>query len=223
LIDEPDDEHMLRPEFGRGLKALTAANLSYDLLITPRHSAAALAVVDAHPQLRFVLDHAGPARCARWWPDAFATGPGRTRAANVACKLSGLEFMADWQEWSAEDLRPYQEAVLQAFGPNRIMLGSNWPVFTIAGGYTRAIGASLTLIEGLTADERSAISRRPRASASSPCPPSESDRRVCACGRCWDGPGWDATCTRSEPFRRPPAGRASTCGASAESRSCSAP
>jgi L-fuconolactonase len=158
LIDEADDQYMLRPEFQRGLSALAAADLCYDLLIAPRHFASAVAVVDAHPDVRFVLDHAGLPDVRGGGLDAWL--PGLTELArrpNVACKLSALELMADWGEWTGPDLRPYQEAILEAFGPARIMIGSNWPVCTVAGGYPRAIGASLVLLEQLSVDERAAI------------------------------------------------------------------
>lgn len=65
--------------------------------------------------------------------------------------------MADWADWSRQDLRPYQEAILHAFGPERIMIGSNWPVCTVAGDYELAVGASLALLGGLSVDERAAI------------------------------------------------------------------
>ncbi|MGB0091618.1 MAG: amidohydrolase family protein [Solirubrobacteraceae bacterium] len=158
LTDEADDRYMQRREFGRVLRALAAANLSYDLLIGPRHVAAALAVVDAHPELRFVLDHGGlpdvrGGGLALWQP---GMGPLAGRG-NVACKLSGLEYMADWGRWSPQDLLPYQAAMLDAFGPERIMIGSNWPVCTVAGDYGLAVGASINFLEGLSADERGAI------------------------------------------------------------------
>jgi L-fuconolactonase len=158
LIDEADDQYMLRPEFQRGLSALAAADLSYDLLIEPRHFAGATTTVDAHPDLRFVLDHAGLPDVRGGGLDAWL--PGLTelaRRANVACKLSALELMADWADWTGPDLRPYQEAVLEAFGPGRVMIGSNWPVCTVAGGYPRAVDASLALLDELSVDERAAI------------------------------------------------------------------
>ncbi len=158
LTDEPDDDFIRRPEFGRGLAALAAAGLSYDLLIAPRHFASALAVVDRHSELRFILNHGG-------LPDVRGEGLARwstgltelARRANVACKLSALEFTADWSSWTPADLRPYQEAILHAFGPDRVMVGSNWPVCTVAGDYARVVGASATLLSVLSADERAAI------------------------------------------------------------------
>jgi L-fuconolactonase len=158
LIDEPDDHYMLRPEFQRGLSALAAAELSYDLLIEPRHLATAMGVVDAHPDLRFVLDHAGLPDVRGGAIDAWLPGiKDLARRGNVACKLSGLELMARWADWNRRDLRPYQDAVLAAFGPERLMIGSNWPVCTVAGGYEEAVGASLALLEGLSVSERAAI------------------------------------------------------------------
>jgi L-fuconolactonase len=71
--------------------------------------------------------------------------------------LSALELMADWANRTPPDLRPYQEAVLKAFGPGRIMIGSNWPVCTVADGYPRAVGASLAPLDELSVDERAAI------------------------------------------------------------------
>jgi L-fuconolactonase len=158
LIDEPDDGYLLRPEFQRGLRALAGAGLAYDLLIAPRHLAGALTVVDAHPDLRFVVDHAGLPDIARGdWEDWLPGLQALARREHVACKLSGLELMADWVQWSPGDLRPYQEAVLTAFGPERLMLGSNWPVCTVAGGYQRAVAAGLELVDGLAVHERAAV------------------------------------------------------------------
>lgn len=92
LIDEADDQYMLRPEFQRGLRALTAADLCYDLLIEPRHLAAAVTVVDAHPDLRFALDHAGLPDVRGGGLDAWLAGLNAlARRSNVECKLSALD------------------------------------------------------------------------------------------------------------------------------------
>jgi L-fuconolactonase len=141
LHDEPDDYFMLRPEFLSGLSHLRRFGLTYDLLLFPRHLPVACQVVARFPEHTFVLDHiAKPTIRTKeiepWARDLkmLATFP------NVACKISGLVTEASWDSWRAEDFDSYLEVVLEAFGPNRLMVGSDWPVCTVAANYSQVIG-----------------------------------------------------------------------------------
>jgi L-fuconolactonase len=122
--DEPDDGFMLRAGFLRGIASLRRWDLSYDILIFPRHLPAARELVGRFPEQRFILDHMAkpPIRegaLEPWASDlrALATLP------NVACKMSGMVTEADWEQWQPGDLRPYIHTVLDAFGAERLMIG----------------------------------------------------------------------------------------------------
>jgi L-fuconolactonase len=160
--DEPDPAWLGRPEVRRALHAIAAAGLPYDLLVRPSQAAAALDVVRAVPELTFVLDHlgkppiAGPASASpdpQWlaWFRELAAEP------NVVCKLSGMVTEADWNTWTIADLKPYADAALEAFGPDRLMFGSDWPVCLLAGTYTEVFEASRTLTDDLTETDRAAV------------------------------------------------------------------
>jgi L-fuconolactonase len=138
--DEPDDQFMLRQEFVNGIKLLAQFDLTYDILIFPKHLAAACELVRNFPHQPFVLDHiAKPfikdGKIAPWDVDIrrLATFP------NVFCKVSGMVTEADWQQWQPADFRPYLDVVFEAFGPRRIMFGSDWPVCTLAGTYAQVV------------------------------------------------------------------------------------
>jgi L-fuconolactonase len=135
---EPDDEFILRADFNAGIKALTPSGLTYDILIYERHLPAAIKFVDRHPKQIFVIDHVAKPRIAEkvlepWRSNLFELA----KRENVYCKLSGMVTEADWQNWSAADLRPYADVVLEAFGPARLMFGSDWPVCLLATTYKR--------------------------------------------------------------------------------------
>jgi L-fuconolactonase len=134
--DEPDSQFMLRPEFLRGLGVLKQFNLAYDLLVFPKQLPAAIQVVKQLPEQRFVLDHiAKPvirAGVLRPWREDMRE---LARHENVCCKISGLITEARWQGWTKEDFRPYLDLVFEAFGEERVMFGSDWPVCLLAGTY----------------------------------------------------------------------------------------
>ncbi|MFF7340946.1 amidohydrolase family protein [Streptomyces sp. NPDC008163] len=155
---EPDPEWLLRPDVLRGLAAVADAGLVYDLVILPHQLPAAARAAAALPGLVLVLDHAGKppvaARRTRPWADdlrAFAALP------NTVCKLSGLVTEADWRAWTPDDLRPYAETVIDAFGPGRLMFGSDWPVCRLAATYAEVLDTARTLIQDLSDDERAAV------------------------------------------------------------------
>ena len=158
LQDEPDDDFMLRKDFNRGIRTVTAAGLVYDILIYERHLPQAKRLVDRHPKQVFVLDHIGKPRISEgsfhsWCRNIvdLALRP------NVYCKLSGMVTEADWHSWTYAQLTPYLETVLEAFGAGRLMYGSDWPVCLPATTYARWFGTVSRFLEGLTESEQDRI------------------------------------------------------------------
>ena len=135
LQDEPDDDYMLGAAFNRGIRAVTAAGLVYDILIFERHLPQTIRFVDRHPEQDFVLDHIGKPRIR---DGSFSDWNRRirdlARRPRIRCKMSGLATEAAWGGWTEEQFLPYLDAVLEAFGPDRLMFGSDWPVSLPAVG-----------------------------------------------------------------------------------------
>ena len=141
LQDEGDDRFMLRPQFIRGLQTLAVAGLTYDLLIPARQMPMALELLPQVPQLRVVLDHVGKpnikaAKLEPWRSQLIQLA----RLPNVYCKLSGLVTEADWVQWEPSAMAPYLDAAFEAFGPERLIYGSDWPVCTLAGALEQVHG-----------------------------------------------------------------------------------
>lgn len=137
---EPDDQFLLRPEFLRGISVLEEFDLAYDILIYTRHLPIAAEFVERFPRQRFVLDHLAKPPIKREEIDIWAQGIRRlARFPNLYCKLSGLVTEADWQNWNPRQIDPYLEVAFEAFGPDRLMIGSDWPVCLVASSYTRAV------------------------------------------------------------------------------------
>jgi L-fuconolactonase len=135
---EPDDRFLVREDFIRGVRKLREFNFSYDILIYPRQLPAAIELVKKIPEQRFVLDHmAKPKIRSReielWTRQMQELAANR----NVWCKVSGLVTEADWHSWQPSDFTPYVDVVFEAFGPDRIMFGSDWPVCLLAGNYEK--------------------------------------------------------------------------------------
>lgn len=154
---EPDD-FLLRPAFQRGVRLLARLGLAYDILIYPRHLKAAGQFVSRFPSQRFVLDHlAKPeirsGRLDEWRRDlrALAEFP------NVFCKLSGLVTEADWQSWTPDQVRPYLDAAFECFGAHRLMIGSDWPVCTLAAPYGRTMAVISDYVARCSEAERGAV------------------------------------------------------------------
>ncbi len=156
--DEPDPAWLARPAVRAGLGAVGDAGLVYDLLVRPRQLEAAIAAVAALPGVRFVLDHAGKPEIAAGGLEPWRGLVGRLAALpNVAVKLSGLVSEADRARWSIEQLRPFAEVVLEAFGPERVMFGSDWPACLPAAGYDQVFEAAQACCAGLGPAETSAV------------------------------------------------------------------
>jgi L-fuconolactonase len=156
---EPDPRWLCRDDVRRGLAAVAAAGLVYDLLVVPPQLPAAIETVAALPELTFVLDHAGKPAIASGGGLASWRSDIRVLAAlpNVAVKLSGLITEADHATWTVDQLRPYVHTLLDAFGADRVMFGSDWPVCLLAGSYDDVIAAAEVLTGGLDAAEQAAV------------------------------------------------------------------
>ena len=155
---EADPDWLCRKDVRRGLSAVADAGLVYELLILPHQLAAAEQTVAALPNARFVLDHGAKPPIASGHLEPWA-GSLRKLAAlpNVACKFSGLVTEARWTTWTVEDLRPYVEILLNAFGPERLLFGSDWPVCLLAAEYAEVLAASQQLTAALSPAERDAV------------------------------------------------------------------
>jgi len=133
---EPDDRFLVREDFVKGVAQLGAFGFTYDILVYTKQLPAAIELVTRFPEQRFVIDH-----CAKPEIKAGTTEPWATQMrkiaqhTNVFCKVSGLVTEADWKGWKADDFRPYLDVVFEAFRPDRLMFGSDWPVCLLAGTY----------------------------------------------------------------------------------------
>jgi len=158
LQDEDDDRYMLRSDFKQGLRQLEKYGLTYDILIYPRHIKYACALVSEFPQQKFIIDHlAKPlikeGKIEAWKKDMQELA----KEDNVFCKLSGMVTEANWNSWKQEDFVPYMETLLEIFGPNRLLFGSDWPVFTVAAKYEQVLGIVINFISFLSPAEQAHI------------------------------------------------------------------
>ena len=137
---EPDDRFLLQPEFLRGITVLEEFDLTYDILIYPKHLPVAAEFVQRFPRQRFVLDHLAkpPIKSGDLHPWNSEIRE-LAKSPNVFCKLSGLLTEADWKNWKPEHIAPYLDIAFDSFGPDRLMIGSDWPVCTVAASYSRAM------------------------------------------------------------------------------------
>jgi L-fuconolactonase len=156
--DEPDPGWLARPEVRRGIRAVGDAGLAYDLLVLTPQLRSARQLVEEMPEVRFVLDHlAKPGIAARQW-DPWDTGISTLGSLpNVTAKLSGLVTEARWDGWKPDDFRRYADHALRAFGPDRLMFGSDWPVCLLAAGYGEVFDLAHELTATLSPAERAAV------------------------------------------------------------------
>ena len=138
--DEPDDRFLVRDDFVRGIAGLRPFGFTYDILIYPRQLPAALDLVARFPEQQFVIDHlAKPQIKARNRSGWAALMQKIAAHRNVYCKLSGMVTEADCRHWKKDDFRPYLDVVFGAFGPGRLMFGSDWPVCLLAASYQQVL------------------------------------------------------------------------------------
>jgi L-fuconolactonase len=158
---ESDPEWLLRPDVRRGLAAVADAGLVYDLVVLPHQLPACVKAAADHADLTFVLDHLGKPPIASGALEPWETAV-RSLAAlsNTVCKVSGMVTEADLTSWTVDDLRPYADVVLDAFGPDRLMFGSDWPVCTLAAPYPHVVATAQELTAALSDSERAQIFER---------------------------------------------------------------
>ena len=136
IHDEPDDDFMLQEDFLRGVEKLSSYGLTYDLLLFPKHLLYAIDLVKLFPEQRFVLDHISKPLIKFERIDPWNEDIAKLAALpNVWCKVSGMVTEADLDNWKYEDFLPYLDVVYKGFGPDRLMLGSDWPVCRLGGEY----------------------------------------------------------------------------------------
>lgn len=156
--DEPDDDWIVRDDVLRGLREVMRRGLTFDLLFRPQHLKHAPTLAAKLPELRLVIDHIAKPPIARgemdgWLEDMTAAA----RCGNVWCKLSGMITEADPAHWRADDLRPFVERVVELFGFDRLMFGSDWPVCRLAGSYQQVIDALNGAVGAISDSERAKL------------------------------------------------------------------
>lgn len=155
---EADHNFMLRPDFLNGIAALEKYNFTYDILIFPHQLGAALELVRRFPNQKFVIDHIAKPYLKDGFYDGWATSmKAIAEHKNVYCKLSGMTTEADYNNWTPQQIEPYMQLVLDAFGANRILFGSDWPVCLVAGNYTKTKELVTNFIAKLSSEEQAAI------------------------------------------------------------------
>jgi len=156
--DEPDDAFVLRAEFLHGISQLKQYDLTYDLLLHPQHLRAAAQLVQKFPEQPFVLDHIGKPRIAEsilspWQEDLRELA----RSKNVLCKLSGMVTEAKWNQWKPSEFTPYLDVVVAAFTPERLMIGSDWPVCLLSADYAPTMQIVMDYFQQVSPAEQSSI------------------------------------------------------------------
>jgi L-fuconolactonase len=155
---ESDAAWLQQPSVERGLRAVGERGLGYDLLIRSHQFPQAIRLAERLPGLPLVLDHAGKPPIARQDLDDWERGVRRLAAhPQVRCKVSGLVTEADHEKWTVDDIRPVWEVLLAAFGPDRLMFGSDWPVCVLAGGWNQWAATVDELLAGCSHSETDAV------------------------------------------------------------------
>ena len=158
IVQSEPHDFLAQPDFLRGISILEEFDLAYDILIYTQHLPIAAEFVERFPRQRFVLDHLAKPPIKSGAVDLWARGLRKLGAfPNVCAKLSGLVTEAGWQSWKPTDVRPYLDVAFECFGPSRLMIGSDWPVCTVAGSYTQVIKLIKDYLSRYTAEEREAV------------------------------------------------------------------
>ena len=156
--DEVDDRFMLGGGFLDGLAQLTQHNLTYDLLLYPKHLRVAIDVVKRFPDQPFVLDHIAKPFIKDGILEPWASEIRELATyENVWCKVSGMVTEAAWGAWTRDDYAPYLDVVFDCFGIDRLMFGSDWPVCTLSGSYAEVVGIVRNYIDGLSEEEKDKV------------------------------------------------------------------
>lgn len=158
IQSEPDPEFMLQPAFMRGVKALAEFNFTYDLLIVEQQLPVALQFISYIPEVKVVIDHIAKPDIAGKsispWQENIRS---LAQYPNVYCKISGMVTEADLQNWQAADFTPYLDTVTEAFGSDRLMIGSDWPVCQLAADYGQVMQVVNTYFQAFSAEEQAKI------------------------------------------------------------------
>jgi L-fuconolactonase len=155
---EPDDRFLLRPEFLGGVAMVDEFDLTYDILIYPRHLQVAAEFVARFPRQRFVLDHLAKPLIKRGDIEPWRSGLRQlAEFTNVVCKLSGMITEANWVAWKHEHFHPYLLAAFECFGPERLMIGSDWPVCMAAASYSQTMNMVTEFLAGQPHHVRDAV------------------------------------------------------------------
>ncbi len=155
---EPDHNFLLRPNFLRGISNLEKFNFVYDILVFPHQLGAVLEFVKLFPNQKFVIDHIAKPYIKDGFFEGWATLMSAiAKHENVYCKLSGMVTEADYKTWTEIQLEPYMNHVLNIFGSDRVLFGSDWPVCLVASNYTRMKNTLSNFIASLSQTEQDAI------------------------------------------------------------------
>lgn len=155
--DEPDD-FLLQSDFCRGISLLKEYNLTYDILIFEHQLPAAIKFVEKFPDQPFVLDHIAKPKIAEGKIESWREGIKElAQHPKVYCKLSGMVTEADWNSWQKEDFKPYLDVIFEAFGADRLMFGSDWPVCTLAADYSDVFSIVNEYITSCSAEKQEMI------------------------------------------------------------------
>jgi len=158
IHDEADDLFMLRDDFRNGISCLGKYGLTFDLLLFPKHLKIAATLVCEFPDQLFVVDHISKPMIGRGILEPWKTDIQRiAQYPNVWCKLSGMVTEAVWDSWDQETFIPYLDVIFGAFGPNRLMIGSDWPVCLLGGSYSKITGIVSTYLEKFDSTTKSRI------------------------------------------------------------------
>jgi L-fuconolactonase len=151
--DHPDPEWLAGDRVAAAVAAVGRAEMVCDLLITPRELTAAAALVARSPEVVFVIDHAAKPPIASGHLEPWAAGlRALAELPNTVCKISGLVTEASWDSWTVAEIAPYVDVAAQAFGPDRLLFGSDWPVCLLAAAYEDVIGLARETLAGQPAD-----------------------------------------------------------------------
>jgi L-fuconolactonase len=158
IVQSEPADFLLDADFLRGISALEEFDLAYDLLIYTKHLPLAAEFVRRFPRQRFVLDHLAKPPIKSGAVDLWARGIRELASSpNVHAKVSGLVTEADWQAWEPEDVQPYLDVAFASFGAKRLMIGSDWPVCTVAASYARVVNLVKDYMSRYTVDDREAV------------------------------------------------------------------
>ena len=158
ILQSEEPAFMLQPAFVRSIGLLQRFGFTYDILIFPHQLEAALQLVRQFPEQPFVIDHLAKPYIKQGLLGEWANGMRQLAAfENVHCKLSGMGTEADWQHWTAEDLQPYLDVAVEAFGTGRLLFGSDWPVCLVASSYERWLQVLRDYFASFSAEEQAQV------------------------------------------------------------------